>query len=125
MILVCIQTNPRRHALMDMLHYRAIDPRTYVQVIKAAMQSTAAGERVTWGRDSGVLDHAGLRALLREALDYQITDRGGQVPSWRKLSPEYQRGLMQDARTMRLARERGRPVDTRHLHTPEIRVRVA
>jgi hypothetical protein len=114
-----IETSSRPRALMDMCHHRSVEPKTYKWIVGVALKATAAGERVTWGRDSGSLDAAGFRALLREALDIQITNRSAKQTG-RKHQPGYQRNLRLDAVLIRSCRERGDDVPLHQLRTPDL-----
>ena len=114
-----IETSSRPRALLDMCHQRAINPRTYKWIIGVALKATAAGETVTWGRDSGRMDAEGFRSLLREALDIQITARSLR-PTGRKHQPGYQRNLRQDAALLRTCFTRGERVPSHQIRTPEL-----
>ena len=120
-MLSLIHANPRPRAILDMQHTRSMEPRTSLWIIRASLAVTVKGERVTWGRDSGVMDHTAFRARIREALDYQISARGGALPPWRKLEASYQRGMRQDAHILRMSHERHEPVPVGMLRTPELR----
>ncbi|MBX0330083.1 hypothetical protein K2Z83_20660 [Oscillochloris sp. ZM17-4] len=115
-----ILANRRPATMLDMTHLRASDPRLFLWIVKAALAATKRGETVTWGRESGKLDADAFRALLREALDYQISARGGPLPSWRKLETGYQRQMRQDAYLIRHGREVGQPISPLMIRTPEL-----
>ena len=116
-----IDANPRPGAILAMQHTRRMEPRTYRWIIRAALAATGKGERVTWSRDSGVMDHTAFRARIREALDDQISARGGLLPPWRTRETSYQQGMCQGAHIIRQSQAAHEPVPVEMLRTPELR----
>ena len=96
--------------------------KTYVQAWREGLRLTAAGQSVRLFRDGRTLNAAEFRAEMLRALEERIALKAGPAPTGRKHSPDYQRGLLQDANDLRAIHRR---VRVYQLRTPELSRRFA
>lgn len=97
--------------------------KTYAAAWREGLRLTALGQKVTiHGYGSRALNAAEFRAEMLRALEERIALKVGPAPTGRKHSPDYQRGLLQDANDLRAIHRR---VRVYQLRTPELHRRFA
>jgi hypothetical protein len=94
----------------------------YLAICRRAAELTSQGRRVRLSWAGEALDAEGWRRSFRRALHSRINSKGGLYDTGRKRSPEYQTGLVRDARRVQ-DRLRGR-VRFYGFETPELRGRL-